>query len=76
MKLYRIKFFHSQQGEKQQWLGTKAEATVTHNRLRDQHGRHDVSSIEQVNVPTDKDGLLDFLNQMTGPAPEQQGDEQ
>jgi hypothetical protein len=62
MQLYRIGY-NTEFGPRIAWRGTQADARKAEKDLEEQFGRHEVEKFEAVNVPTDKAGLLDFLNE-------------
>lgn len=61
MKLYRTQY-GTEEDELLHchWSGTQLAARATRKELKDD-GRHEVET-EEVDVPTNKEGLLDFLN--------------
>lgn len=64
MKFYRIDYEY-RTGERQAtvWCGTQAEAKAREKELEQEHGRWRVGEPEQVEVPTDKPGLLAWLSE-------------
>ena len=68
MKLYKIEYARrgvngTETGTGTAWCGTQAEAKAREKELEHEHGRWRVGNIEQVEVPTDKPGLLAWLNE-------------
>ncbi len=64
MKLYLIDYdAPSATGTRRAWCGTQAEAKAREKELEHEHGRWRVGNIEQVEVPTDKPGLLAWLSE-------------
>lgn len=63
MKLYKIEY-ETQNGAtaRRAWCGTQAEAKAREKELEREHGRWRVGDVEQVEVPTDKPGLIAWLN--------------
>lgn len=66
MKLYKIEYERrgvngTETGTA--WCGTQAEAKAREKELEREHGRWRVGDVEQVEVPTDKPGLLAWLNE-------------
>lgn len=67
MKLYRIEFGFAKKGEELvgvQWRGTQADAAAAKKQLL-QGSAYDIE-VDAVDVPTDKAGLLAFLNEHCG----------
>lgn len=62
MKLYRIKYTDRDNGMCVAWEGTQADAKRKQRELEKEHGRSQVDDFEPYYVPTDKAGLLHFLN--------------
>jgi hypothetical protein len=62
MKLYFIDFNRGQQDWQRIWVGTQTEAKKMQKHLEVVHGRNNVESFSGHEVPTDKSGLLTFLN--------------
>lgn len=60
MKLYKTKGLNDQEGWSQKWDGTQADARATRKDFKERG----LSKIEtkEVDVPTDKPGLLAWLN--------------
>lgn len=61
MKLYMIRY-DDDNVERCTWAGTKVEAKRAQKALEQVHGKYNVDMVVGVDVPTDKSGLLDFLN--------------
>jgi len=70
MKLYRIQARHNEEGTIYTWAGTQATAKVAAKQMNDTHhfDLEDDPTIEVVEVPTDKKGLLRWLNVYVGRA--------
>jgi hypothetical protein len=64
MKLYRIQGRHREEGNIYAWAGTAADAKKTAAKMDDEHHfkLDDFPTVEIVEVPTDKQGLLRWLN--------------
>ena len=64
MKLYRIQARHNEEGTIYTWAGTQATAKLRAKEMDDEHHfKLDADpKIEVVEVPTDKKGLLRWLN--------------
>jgi hypothetical protein len=63
VKLYRIAFTDRKSGEgKVRWAGTQAAAKAAFKELVAEHDRFNVDQPAPVDVPTDKPGLLAWLN--------------
>lgn len=63
MKLYLIDYdAPSATGTRRAWCGTQAEAKARLKELEQEYGRWRVGKIEQADIPTDKPGLLAWLN--------------
>jgi hypothetical protein len=64
MKLYRIQAVHDEYGTMYAWAGTQANAKKAAKEMDDMHHfKLDADpTIEVVEVPTDKKGLLRWLN--------------
>lgn len=62
MKLYRIDYETAAGATLSVWCGTQAEARAREKELEREHGRWRVGDVEAVDVPTDKPGLLAWLN--------------
>lgn len=62
MRLYRIEFDTQDIAGCIAWAGTQADAKLKQKELEAMHGRHNVGNFTAVDVPTDKTGLLDWLN--------------
>ena len=60
MKLYRTKAKDESAGY---WAGSQAEAAGHRKKLNGEGHKRDTISTEEVEVPTNKAGLLEFLNQ-------------
>lgn len=70
MKLYAIPFTpNSSDSMLVAWVGTQAEAKTKRKELVKEHERFNVDDIVHVDVPTDKTGLLEFLNRSPGVRP-------
>lgn len=64
MKLYLIDYdAPSATGTRRAWCGTQAEAKARLKELEQEYNRWRVGKIEQVEVPTDKPGLLAWLSE-------------
>ena len=65
MKLYRIQAAHDDEGTIYAWAGTQADAKKAAKVMNDEHHfkLRDDPTIEVVEVPTDKKGLLRWLNE-------------
>jgi len=67
MKLYFVawKMYDSEQSNfDSQWVGSQAEAASLRKNVRQKHGYIPKSvGTKTINVPTDKRGLLKFLNE-------------
>ena len=68
MKLYRIKAWNARRESPPlhvQWVGTQAGAAAARKELVSKHhfARADIDT-EEVEVPTNKPGLIEFLNQL------------
>lgn len=63
MKLYRIGYTNTTTKEEcVWWLGTQADAKAKHKELCEEHERFNVDTPLPVEIPTDKPGLLSWLN--------------
>lgn len=63
MKLYRINYTSRDDGKDYcAWVGTQADAKAKHKHLCELHERFNVDKPVQVDFPTDKPGLLKWLN--------------
>jgi hypothetical protein len=62
MNLYRIDYSDGTLA-RVQWEGTQAAARKAQRDLEQVHGRVNVDDFKPVEVPTDKPGLLDWLNE-------------
>jgi len=62
MKLYRIEFDTPENGPMEMWAGTQADAKKLQKELEEQWGRHNVENFRATEVPTDKPGLISWLN--------------
>jgi hypothetical protein len=62
MKLYQISYDTGGGATCCAWCGTQAEARAREKELEREHGRWRVDSPIAVEVPTDKPGLLAWLN--------------
>lgn len=68
MRLYRVRVTAGDENNPvhTKWAGTQGDASSTRKELCSEHGlgpRSSEVTIEQVEVPTDKAGLLEFLNE-------------
>lgn len=63
MKLYRIPFENRNGDACQLWCGSQAEAKAETKRLETEYERWRVGDPETVEVPTDKPGLIAWLNE-------------
>ena len=66
MKLYKIEYeWPGDNGTETgtAWCGTQAEAKTREKELEREHGRWRVGNVEQVEVPTDKPGLIAWLSE-------------
>jgi hypothetical protein len=70
MKLYRIQARHNEEGTIYAWVGTQADAKKAAKAMDDEHHfkLYTDPTIEVVEVPTDKKGLLRWLNVYVGRA--------
>lgn len=59
MRLYKIEVL----GAKTKWVGTQAEAANIRKQFVDAGRKRAELTTSEVNVPTDKAGLLAFLNE-------------
>ncbi len=68
MKVYKVKVAedaHLEVVPRVAWVGTQADSKKARRELAEAHGFGPLSklvTIEEVDVPTDKQGLLSFLN--------------
>lgn len=63
MKLYKISTQHPEGNNKLVWVGTQADAAKTRKGLVEVDGfKRAQIATEEIDVPTDKAGLLAFLN--------------
>lgn len=78
MKLYRVIYGTTQDGRdvvRSKWVGTQAAAAAVKKKLNE--GIEFDIEVENVEVPTDKEGLLQWLNQCVAGDPDmQQGDDE
>lgn len=58
MKLYRV----TGPGKKPVWTGTQADAAAIKARYKDEGAKRNEVGAEAVDIPTDKAGLLEWLN--------------
>lgn len=62
MNLYRIDYSEGTLA-RVYWAGTQRDALTAQRQLEAAHGRVNVDNFKPVEVPTDKPGLLDWLNE-------------
>lgn len=64
MRLYKTKGLHDQEGWEARWDGTQADAAKQRKAMKEQG--FDKVETKEVDVPTDKQGLLAWLNAHAG----------
>jgi hypothetical protein len=63
VKIYRITYTNAKGRDCERWYGTQADARAWYKTLCEKHERFNVDQPVLVEVPTDKPGLLHWLNQ-------------
>lgn len=66
MKLYKIEYTTLEGQDRTEYKGTIANAKAAQKELERVYGKHNVANYEPIEVPTDKPGLLEWLNTNAG----------
>lgn len=61
MKVYRVRY-QFESGWANEWFATKAEAKQATKEIKDEKGDEAVVGPELIDIPTDKKGLVRWLN--------------